>query len=109
MNIKFLMENYKKDEYQIKEIKKLNKSGVYIGHTIEGQDDLIVVTYTEIINSYVYNICIIGQLEKGLYLKNPIKVVHIEYASFYDKISANEFKEAQQKITNALNNELITK
>lgn len=106
MDIKFLMENYKKGTYQLKEINKLNKSNVYIGKTINGQDDLVAVTYVETISSYKgihnYHVCIVGQLEEGLYLKNPIKVVHVEDVSFYDNITTNELEEIQHKITIAL-------
>lgn len=43
MNIEYLMEKYKNGKYQLKEINKLNESEVYIGRTIDGQDDLVAV------------------------------------------------------------------
>lgn len=107
MDVKFLMSNHEKGKYQLKEINELNKSSVFIGQTIEGQDDLVAVTYVENVCSYddiyCYHICIVGRLEKGLYLKDPIKLVQIEDTSFYDKITTSEFEEVQHKIETAIN------
>lgn len=50
--------------------------------------------------SYIY---IVRQLENGVSLKNPIKLVQIEDTSFYDKVTTNEFEKVQHKIETVMN------